>query len=126
MQATGNGLKSVLRTPGKTLLFILILTVTAALLMVSCCVYSVVRGYLTDCNSFFHTIAELEYIGQNYPDQTVYDESFANAVEHNRDTISQLIAFYAYQYDNEKTNGQDGYAGYTGKAIDQFQLTLAK
>jgi ABC-type lipoprotein release transport system permease subunit len=92
MQATGNGLKSVLRTPGKTLLFILILTVTAALLMVSCCVYSVVRGYLTDCNSFFHTIAELEYIGQNYPDQTVYDESFANAVEHNRDTISQLIA----------------------------------
>ena len=35
-------------------------------------------------------------------------------------------SFYAYQYDNEKTNGQDGYAGYTGKAIDQFQLTLAK
>ena len=25
-----------------------------------------------------------------------------------------------------KTNGQDGYAGYPGKAIDQFQLTLAK
>ena len=35
-------------------------------------------------------------------------------------------SFYAYQYDNETKNGQDGYAGYTGKAIDQFQLTLAK
>ena len=35
-------------------------------------------------------------------------------------------SFYAYQFDNEKTNGQDGYAGYPGKAIDQFQLTLAK
>ena len=35
-------------------------------------------------------------------------------------------SFYAYQFDNEKTNGQDGYAGYPGKAIDQFQLTLTK
>ncbi len=34
--------------------------------------------------------------------------------------------FYDYQFDNEKTNGQDGYAGYPGKADDQFQLTLAK
>ncbi len=92
MQAANNGLKSTLRTPGKTLLFVLILTVTAALLMVSCCVYSVVRGYLDDCNNFFHTIAELEYVGQDYPDQTIYDESFANAVEANRETISRLIA----------------------------------
>ena len=92
MQAANNGLKSTLRTPGKTLLFVLILTVTAALLMVSCCVYSVVRGYLDDCNHFFHTIAELEYVGQDYPDQTIYDESFANAVEANRETISRLIA----------------------------------
>ena len=35
-------------------------------------------------------------------------------------------SFYPYQFDNEKMNGQDGYAGYTGKAIDRFQLTLAK
>ena len=35
-------------------------------------------------------------------------------------------SFYPYQYDNEKTNGQDGYAGYPSKAVDQFQLTLAK
>ena len=35
-------------------------------------------------------------------------------------------SFYPYQFDNEKTNGQDGYAGYPGKAIDQFQLTLSK
>ena len=34
--------------------------------------------------------------------------------------------FYDYQFDNEKTNGQDGYAGYPSKAVDQFQLTLAK
>ena len=91
MQATTNGLKSIPRTPGKSLLFALILTVTAALLMVSCCVYGAVHGYLNDCESFFHTIAELEYMGQDYPDQMVYDEAFAAAVEENRNVISGLI-----------------------------------
>ena len=92
MLAAGNGLKSALRTPGKTLLFLLILTVTAALLTISCCVYVAVRGYLNDCDDYFHTIAELEYIGRDYPDQTVYDEAFAAAVEENRDILSGLIA----------------------------------
>ena len=27
--------------------------------------------------------------------------------------------YYSYQYDNEKGNGQDGYAGVFGKAIDR-------
>lgn len=35
-------------------------------------------------------------------------------------------SYYSYQYDNEKTNGQDGYAGYFGKTIDRLQITLSK
>lgn len=34
--------------------------------------------------------------------------------------------YYAWQYDNEKTGGQDGYAGCPGIYIDRFQLTLSK
>ena len=30
--------------------------------------------------------------------------------------------YFDWQYDNEKTNGQDGYAGMFGKPIDRFQL----
>src|SRR5699024_10534878 len=30
--------------------------------------------------------------------------------------------YYAWQYDNETGNGQDGYAGAYGVAIDRFQL----
>lgn len=30
--------------------------------------------------------------------------------------------YYSWQYDNETDNGQDGYAGCFGKAIDRFQL----
>ena len=34
--------------------------------------------------------------------------------------------YYSWQYDNEKTGGQDGYAGSFGKAIDWLQITLSK
>ena len=34
--------------------------------------------------------------------------------------------WYDYQYDNEKTGGQDGYAGIFGKTIERVQITLSK
>ena len=34
--------------------------------------------------------------------------------------------YFSYQYDTEKTNGQDGYAGSFGKTIDRLQITLSK
>lgn len=33
-------------------------------------------------------------------------------------------SYYPWQYDNEKTNGQDGYAGSFGNAIVKLQLTI--
>lgn len=35
-------------------------------------------------------------------------------------------AYYPWQYDDERTGGQDGYAGSLGKSIDRLQVTLAK
>lgn len=32
--------------------------------------------------------------------------------------------YYSFQYDNEKINGQDGYAGSFGKAIDRIQICI--
>ena len=32
--------------------------------------------------------------------------------------------YYSYQYDNEKSNGQDGYAGDFGTSIDRLQIAL--
>lgn len=91
MLALRNGLKCMLRTPGKTLLFILILTVTATLMTVSFCVYHAVSAFLDDCDDYFHTIAELEYIGQSYPDNLIYDEDMVRAVEENREALDALI-----------------------------------
>ena len=32
--------------------------------------------------------------------------------------------YWPWQYDNEKTNGQDGYAGAFGKTMDRLQIVL--
>jgi hypothetical protein len=34
-------------------------------------------------------------------------------------------SYYPYQYDEERTNDQDGYAGAIGKTIDRLQITLS-
>ena len=91
MQAIKNGIKSTLRTPVKSLLFVVLLTGLAVLLCVSFCVFGAVTGYIKDANSYFHTIAELEFMGEEYPDRTVYDESVNNALSENSEALSALV-----------------------------------
>ena len=90
MQAIKNGIKCTLRTPGKTALFLIILTVISALLTVSFGVFAAVRGYIDDADGYFHTIAELEYVGRDYPDPFVYDEAVAEAAEENAALLKKL------------------------------------
>ena len=91
MTAVKNGIKTTLRTPGKTVLFSLILTALAALLSVSFCVFAAVRNYLDDCDDFYHTIVDIEYIGKDYPDGYVYDETFALAVNEHAPELRELL-----------------------------------
>ncbi|MBQ3938636.1 MAG: hypothetical protein II724_04740 [Clostridia bacterium] len=92
MAAIKNGIKSILRTPVKTALFLLISTVLAALLAVAFSVFSSVRGYLRDCDDFYRTIVDLEYVGVNYPDGDVYDEALARAVAGSQSELDALSA----------------------------------
>ena len=87
-----NSLKSLLRTPGKTLLFTAVLAAVAVLLSVSFCVYAAARGYLWDAEDYFHTVAELEYLGEQYPERDVYDPAVSAAVEENREDLEALLA----------------------------------
>lgn len=73
MLAEKNGLKSTLRSPGKSALFLVLLAALTAALALGLCVNSAVGGYLKDCQDFYHTIGQLEYIGAQYPSQTVAD-----------------------------------------------------
>lgn len=90
MGAIKNGIKTTLRTPGKALLFALVLTLLAALLSVALSVFAAVRGYLRDCDAYYHTIVNLEYLGKDYPDGTVYDEALVRAVDEHREELDAL------------------------------------
>ena len=91
MTAIKNGIKSTLRTPWKTILFSAVLVLLSALLTVSLCVFSAVRAYLSDCDDYYHTIANLEYVGNEYPDGTVYDEDLVRTVTEHSDELNALI-----------------------------------
>ncbi len=91
MTAIKNGIKCTLRTPWKTILFSMVLILLSALLTVSLCVYAAVRGYLGDCDAYYHTIANLEFIGNDYPISSVYDPALVEAVSAHRDELDALI-----------------------------------
>ena len=91
MQAIKNGIKTMLRTPGKTGLFAAVLLALSVLLATSFCAFGAVRAYLKDCDEYYHTVAELEYLGKDYPSDTVWDEGAAAAVEANRAALEALV-----------------------------------
>ncbi len=79
--AVKNGLKSIWRSPGKTILFFLLILALTAMLALGLCVYSAVAEYLDACNSYYQTIGVLEYVGADYPDFHVYDAKMADALQ---------------------------------------------
>ena len=91
MTAIKNGIKCTLRTPWKTVLFSAVLILLSALLTVSLCVYAAVRQYLADSDSYFHTIADLEYVGSSYPNSSVYDPDLEKAVSEHREELDALL-----------------------------------
>ena len=90
MEAFKNGVKTTLRTPGKSLLFSLILLLLALLAAVAFSVFFAVRGYLSDCEDYFHTIVHLEYIGKDYPEDTVYDGALQRAITEHQTELDAL------------------------------------
>jgi len=90
--AEGFGLKSILRQPKKALLFLVLLATVVTLLTLVMCVYHAVSGYLDECNEYYHTIAELEYFGSEYPDSHAADPAMAASITDNADALEALLA----------------------------------
>ena len=91
MTAIKNGIKCTLRTPWKTVLFSMVLILLSALLTVSLCVFAAVRQYLSDCDGYYHTIANLEYVGKDYPSSTAWDPELAKALSEHRGELDALL-----------------------------------
>ncbi|MBN1778019.1 MAG: ABC transporter permease [Clostridiales bacterium] len=85
------GIKSILRTPKKALLFLILLATLVTLLTLVMCVHHAVSGYLDECNRYYHTIVELEYMGQEYPDSHAADSSMQASLAENADALQALL-----------------------------------
>ena len=92
MLSVKNGIRSILRSPGKTVLFFFLLLSLTAVLALGLCVYSAVSDYLEDCDTYYQTIAELEYIGHSYPDSKVCDEALIQALQSGEPDIDALAS----------------------------------
>lgn len=75
-----NAFNSILRTPWRALLFLLLLAVLTAFLSLGASVWDLADRMLDECDETFTTIAVLEYMGADYPDESVYDEELQAAI----------------------------------------------
>jgi ABC-type lipoprotein release transport system permease subunit len=76
-----NSLKSIYRSFGKSLLFILVIFSLTLSLALSVSVWVSVSQFLNDCDDFYTTIGLIEYMGTNYPNDTIYDSAMIEALE---------------------------------------------
>ena len=74
-------IKSIVRSKGKTLLFLLLIFTLTLALALGVSVWASVDQFLDDCDEFYTTIGLLEYMGTGYPDDTGYDDAMIQALE---------------------------------------------
>lgn len=73
------GLKSILRTPLKTVLFFLLIAVVTAFLSLGIGMWNATENMLDEADAVFMTAGEFVYKLGNYPDSIIYDEGLSQA-----------------------------------------------
>lgn len=75
-----NSIHSIFRSKGKSTLFTLLIFSTTLALALSVSVWASVAQFLEDCDDFYTTIGIIDYMGTEYPDDTIYDPAMADAL----------------------------------------------
>ena len=68
--------------PLKTILFTLLIVAVAAFLYLGVNTFAASERMLRACDEDYTTIASIEYLGDHYPDESIYDESMLSEVSH--------------------------------------------
>lgn len=76
-----NSLKNIIRSRGKTTLFFLLLLSITIVLCLGLGIWVSINQFLAECNDNYTTIALLEYMGPEYPDEYVYDTGMNEAID---------------------------------------------
>ena len=75
-----HSVKNILRSWPKSLLFFLLLTALSVTLCVGMSLTTAIVSFLKDCDDSYTTVALFEYIGVDYPDETVLDPGIAQCI----------------------------------------------
>ncbi|MBG0783667.1 MAG: ABC transporter permease [Anaerolineaceae bacterium] len=82
-----NSIKSIVRSRGKTALFLLLIFSLTLALALGVSVWASVAQFLEECDEYYTTIGLLEYMGTGYPDDSVYDVTMAEALDSFDDNV---------------------------------------
>lgn len=84
-----------------------------------------VTGYsTTDTNKYAGNGTEIDAVEVYYfTNQALLNKGIVYKAKYRTSSVSSS-GYYDWQYDDEKTNGQDGYAGSFGKSIDKLQIVI--
>lgn len=74
-------IKSVLRTPAKTVLFLLLIGAGIASLCLGIGMWDSADRLLEDADETYSTVAYVEYIGENFPDVTQFDDHMVTELQ---------------------------------------------
>ncbi|MBQ4641788.1 MAG: ABC transporter permease [Oscillospiraceae bacterium] len=85
-----NGLKTVYRSMLRSAVLVVLLTALIVLLGLSLCVNEAVNSYLDTCNESYLTIANLEYMGNRYPETKVTDPELVQHLQQESVDLSAL------------------------------------
>ena len=69
-----NSLLSLVRSKGKTTLFVLLIVALTLTLSLGVCVWASIQQFLDEADDFYTTIGLIEYIGRDYPQDMLIDE----------------------------------------------------
>ena len=75
-----NSRSSILRMPLKTILFTLLIVAITTFLYLGVNTYAASERILRTCDEEYTTIASVEYLGDNYPDESIYDKAMLSEV----------------------------------------------
>jgi len=76
-----NAIKNIYRSAVKSVLFFLLICVLTAAFSLGLNVWISVGAYLDQCEAEYTTIGLFEYMGADYPDETVYDTGLQDTVD---------------------------------------------
>ena len=75
-----DSMKNLIRSRGKTALFFALLLILTLMVGLNLCVWLSVNRYLAACDETFTTIGLFEYMGADYPDESIYDPAAVEAI----------------------------------------------